>query len=216
MEDYDNGAVDGLAYPSDELFCNFLDGQASGSSAVQTDPPGFENFTPDFDGFFDFRLPSTGLHLVTEALKVSRTEARTALFKAEVAEKELARLKEEAAANSLREKELAAKEARRAYRKGKREVADIMKNRFTEFSNEFGELSKTYKSVANYRKCRGAVGRLYLTQVPEYSYKKELAKQTRRMDRKANMVSMIPQIEGRIWDQWAPIPVSPDSEEVKL
>ena len=59
MEDYDNGAVDGLAYPSDELFCNFLDGQASGSSAVQTDPPGFENFTPDFDGFFDFRLPST-------------------------------------------------------------------------------------------------------------------------------------------------------------
>ncbi|KAF3569829.1 hypothetical protein F2Q69_00059818 [Brassica cretica] len=216
MEDYDNGVVDGLAYPSDELFCNFLDGQASGSSAVQTDPPGFENFTPDFDGFFDFRLPSTGLHLVTEALKVSRTEARTALFKAEVAEKELARLKEEAAANSLREKELAAKEARRAYRKGKREVADIMKNRFTEFSNEFGEFSKTYKFVANYRKCRGAVGRLYLTQVPEYSYKKELAKQTRRMDRKANMVSMIPQIEGRIWDQWALIPVSPDSEEVKL
>ena len=67
-----------------------------------------------------------------------------------MAEKELTRLKEEAAANSLREKELAAKEARRAYRKGKREVVDTMKNRFTEFSKEFGELSNMYKSVSDY------------------------------------------------------------------
>ncbi|KAG2275794.1 hypothetical protein Bca52824_058349 [Brassica carinata] len=88
VEDYDNGDVDRLEYPSDELFCNFLDGQ--------------------------------GLHLVTEALKANSTKARTALFKAEVVEKELARLKEEAAANSLPEKELARKEARRTYRKGKR------------------------------------------------------------------------------------------------
>ncbi|KAF2541000.1 hypothetical protein F2Q68_00030996 [Brassica cretica] len=62
--------------------------------------------------FFDFGMPSNvgdsvelkayrmcngGLHLVTETLK-----ACTALFKAEVLEKELARLKEEAAANSTR------------------------------------------------------------------------------------------------------------------
>ena len=93
-----------------------------------------------------------------------------------MAEKELSRLKEEAAANSLREKELVAKEARRAYRKGNIKVADIMKNRFTEFSNEFRELSKTYKSVGDYREGRCAVGGLYLPKVPEYSYKKKLAK----------------------------------------
>ncbi|CAG7901124.1 unnamed protein product [Brassica rapa] len=29
------------------------------------------------------------------------------------------------------------------------------------------------------------------------------------------MASMIPQIKGRIWDQWATIPVSPDWEEVR-
>lgn len=46
-------------------------------------------------------------------------EACMALFKAELAEKEIARLKDEAAANFLCEKELAAKEARRAYRKGR-------------------------------------------------------------------------------------------------
>ena len=89
------------------------------------------------------------------------------MFKAEVSEKELARLKEEAAANSLREKELAGKEACKAYRRGKREVADIAKNRYTEFSNEFGELSKTYKSISEYRDCCGAVGRLYLTPSPQ-------------------------------------------------
>lgn len=34
------------------------------------------------------------------------------------------------------------------------------------------------------------------------------------MNRNANMASMIPLIEGRIWDQWASIPLSPDSKEV--
>ncbi|KAF2611079.1 hypothetical protein F2Q70_00009111 [Brassica cretica] len=33
VEDYDNGDVDRLEYPSDELFCNFLDGQASWSGS---------------------------------------------------------------------------------------------------------------------------------------------------------------------------------------
>ncbi|KAF3500575.1 hypothetical protein F2Q69_00043514 [Brassica cretica] len=39
---------------------------------------------------------------MTEALKASRTEARTNLFKAEMEEKEISRLKYEATANSLR------------------------------------------------------------------------------------------------------------------
>ncbi|KAL0716198.1 hypothetical protein Bca4012_065520 [Brassica carinata] len=55
---------------------------------------------------------------LAEADPTSHLEARTSQFKAEAAEKEVARLKEEAAANSLRKRELPAKEARRAYRKG--------------------------------------------------------------------------------------------------
>ncbi|KAF3552706.1 hypothetical protein F2Q69_00011931 [Brassica cretica] len=101
--------------------------------------------------------------------RVARRRVRP-LFNDEVAEKELTYLKEEAAANSLREKELAVKKARRAYQKRKREVADIVKDRYTEFSNKFGELSKTYTSIGDYRECRGAVGSLYLIQVPVYSY----------------------------------------------
>ncbi|CDY54596.1 BnaCnng27440D [Brassica napus] len=49
----DNGDVDGLEYLSDELFRNFHDGQASGSGADQTDPTGFNDFTPDFNSFSD-------------------------------------------------------------------------------------------------------------------------------------------------------------------
>ncbi|KAL0771810.1 hypothetical protein Bca101_036961 [Brassica carinata] len=54
----DNGDVDGLEYLSDELFRNFHDGQASGSGADQTDPTGFNDFTPDFNSFSDFTLNS--------------------------------------------------------------------------------------------------------------------------------------------------------------
>ncbi|KAF2566931.1 hypothetical protein F2Q68_00025460 [Brassica cretica] len=54
----DNGDVDGLEYLSDELFRNIHDGQASGSGADQTDPTGFNDFTPDFNSFSDFTLNS--------------------------------------------------------------------------------------------------------------------------------------------------------------
>ena len=68
---------------------------------------------------------------MTEALKASHTEARTTVFKAEVVEKEIVHLKDEVEANSLCEKELAVRETRRAYMKGKKDVADIVKKRFT-------------------------------------------------------------------------------------
>ncbi|WZZ59207.1 hypothetical protein YC2023_059314 [Brassica napus] len=59
VDDYDNGDVDGLEYPSDELFRNFRNSQASGSGTDQTDLPEFGNLPPDLDSFFDFRMPST-------------------------------------------------------------------------------------------------------------------------------------------------------------
>ena len=68
--------------------------------------------------------------------------------------------------------------------------------------------------MGEYRECRGTVGGLYLTSGSEYSLESEMAKQSRRMNNYANMEQMIPQIEERIWEQWAQIPVSLDSEEV--
>ena len=113
---------------------------------------------------------------MNDALNASRSEARTAHFRAEKAEREVARLKDETVMNSLCEKELAAKEVRRAFRKGKMEVAEIVKNRFVQFTNEYGELKRSYQSMGEYRECHGTVGGLYLTMGSEYSFVSELAK----------------------------------------
>ncbi|KAF2536068.1 hypothetical protein F2Q68_00021578 [Brassica cretica] len=50
--DDEYGAVDRLEYPTDELFRNFLNSKASGNGTDQADPPGVDNFAPDFDNFF--------------------------------------------------------------------------------------------------------------------------------------------------------------------
>ncbi|KAF8102805.1 hypothetical protein N665_0194s0019 [Sinapis alba] len=122
---------------------------------------------------------NAGIYLLTEAVKTSRTEARTAQFKAEVTEKEITRLREEAT-----------------------------------FLNEFGEFKKTYNSVGDYHECHSTIGGLYLTQVPRYSYDDEVARQNGHIRRNANMDFAIPHIKNKIWDQWDPIPVSVDSEEI--
>ena len=78
-----------------------------------------------------------------------------------------------------------ATEIHRAHRRGRREMAEIMKTRRGQFSNEFGELKKGYKAYGNYRDCHGTVGRLFLTQAADYSYDVENARQTRRMNERA-------------------------------
>ncbi|KAF2574806.1 hypothetical protein F2Q70_00004040 [Brassica cretica] len=69
-------------------------------------------------------------------------------------------------------------EIRRAYRCGKREMAEVMKNRRDRFLCEFGELKGSYQALGNYRECRGTVGGLYLMQDSEYSFVVENARQT--------------------------------------
>ncbi|CAH8342848.1 unnamed protein product [Eruca vesicaria subsp. sativa] len=46
-------------------------------------------------------------------------------------------------------------EVGRAYRRGRREVAEVMRYRHDRFSCEFRELKGSYKSLWHYRKCRG-------------------------------------------------------------
>ncbi|KAF3581886.1 hypothetical protein DY000_02030897 [Brassica cretica] len=179
----------------DELLRNFLDSQGSRSGTDKVNLSGFDTFDPNIDDFFEFGLPSAagksaelsqfrnasrmcnwGLLIMNDALNASRSEARTAHFRAEKAEREVARLKDETVMNSLCEKELAAKEVRRAFRKGKMEVAEIVKNRFVQFTNEYGELKRSYQSMGEYRECQGTVGGLYLTMGSEYSFESEMAK----------------------------------------
>ena len=80
-----------------------------------------------------------------------------------------------------------------------------MKKRRDKFSQEFGELKGRYKALTDYRKCRGTVGGLYLTQLPDYLFTGEYAKQTGRMAEK-DIDFAIFEVEEKIWEQWDPVP----------
>ncbi|KAF2558636.1 hypothetical protein F2Q68_00016125 [Brassica cretica] len=89
-----------------------------------------------------------------------------------------------------------------------------MKSRRDKFSQKFGELKGRYKALAVYRECRGTVGSLYLMQLPDYSFSSEYTKQTGLMAEK-DKDPKISEIEGEIWKQWEPVPVSPDTVEAE-
>ncbi|KAF3508120.1 hypothetical protein F2Q69_00006592 [Brassica cretica] len=92
---------------------------------------------------------------------------------AEVADKEIARLKDELGISRRRERESFEKEVNNAYKRGKREIVEVMKSCRDRFSQSFGELKGCYKAFVDYRECRGTVGGLYLTQLPDYSFSSE-------------------------------------------
>ncbi|CDY65996.1 BnaCnng49260D [Brassica napus] len=137
-----------------------------------------------------------------------------ARFKAEVVDKEIARLKDKLESSRHRERESFEKEVNHAYRRGKREVVEVMKKRRDKFSQKFGEFKEHYKALADYRECRGTVGGLYLTQLPDYLYDGEYARQTMRLAEKDKNFA-ISEIEEKIWEQWDLVSVSPDTVEAE-
>ncbi|CAG7875772.1 unnamed protein product [Brassica rapa] len=74
-----------------------------------------------------------------------------------------------------------------------------------------------YNALANYRECHRTVGGLYLTQLPDYSFTNEYAKQTENMAKKDEKDKdlKISEVEEEIWEQWESVPVSPDTVEAK-
>ena len=108
--------------------------------------------------------------MINRALDTSRQEAQMARFRAEVADKEIARLKDELESSRRHGRESFEKEVNHAYRRGKREIVEVMKSCCDKFSQPLGELKGRYKALADYRECRGTVGGLYLTQLPDYSF----------------------------------------------